>query len=682
MSLTKEIRKVHNELYKTSNRNVDVLLPIALTFLDTYRSKQRLGVSDPVGETASELKRASIKVIDEALLQLQNEHPDMSPLLRETIQSHMAVIREQPESRISQMANYISKNRKFLDGLNQEDFIGILYETMVASEFDKQDGRFFTPKNVILINVEIIRSLLEENRADLSSLSVCDPCCGSGRFLIYWVASVRRFLKEHCHLSSEKQNEILMDVYAHQLFGIDIHRKVAGYACWNMIFHGDGATNIANADSLNHYGILVHWELIQKFIREFEEEFSETKRKIQQRELQDRLRFVESKKEAIMSFRDKEEIDISSSSVIDLIEAINTMLEVHSEVSIEWWSTIRELHNLKDFDSINEITKFQWNKIDEDIASGFDIVLTNPPFGRGKNLQISDPYILCQYKLATEAWIGDLTKKLLEELITRQFKTRVEDFYLECLKEVNIPDASRPGLSKKTIRKLANEYLFEGEGNRKNIGEHLFSRIARKLGKEWVAVEDILDFDHKLTLVDSMTGNKHTIYYDKKGKPIFFKKHLPKQVLFLEQFLRMVKNGGKVFTVIDTGVLSNNEDEYVRRFLLENSIIHAVVEFPHNAFKAAGTGIKTAVILYERRLTPPNDYEIFGSLPQNLGYVLNKQDTPPDPDHNDLGRTLCDYREYLGLGKLCEKPKEECDWAVKGYCSVWRSEIERVEEGQ
>lgn len=124
----------------------------------------------------------------------------------------------------------------------------------------------------------------------------------------------------------------------------------------------------------------------------------------------------------------------------------------------------------------------------------------------------------------------------------------------------------------------------------------------------------------------------------------------------------------------------------MRRFLYRNSRIHVIVEFPHNAFKAAGTGVKTAVILYQKMKNPPEDYEIFGALPQHLGYVLNKQDAPPDPDHNDLGKVLCDWRNYIGLGRMCgscrdPNAKEEkcCDWYKNGYCPVWRYEIEKAD---
>jgi len=37
MSLAKEIGKVHNEIYKTVNGKIKVLLPIALTLLDKLK---------------------------------------------------------------------------------------------------------------------------------------------------------------------------------------------------------------------------------------------------------------------------------------------------------------------------------------------------------------------------------------------------------------------------------------------------------------------------------------------------------------------------------------------------------------------------------------------------------------------------------------------------------------------
>lgn len=158
--------------------------------------------------------------------------------------------------------------------------------------------------------------------------------------------------------------------------------------------------------------------------------------------------------------------------------------------------------------------------------------------------------------------------------------------------------------------------------------------------------------------------NHTQFYYDDAGKPIVYKNPLPKQVLFIEQFLRMVKEGGKVFTVLDTGVLSNLEDEYIRRFIFKHARWWATVEFPHGAFKAAKANVKTAIILLERRKEPGLDYKIFGSLPRYLGYDLRKQDTPPVFE-NDLGKVACDFSVFLTGQRLCS---EDCVWTEKRYC--------------
>jgi len=332
-----------------------------------------------------------------------------------------------------------------------------------------------------------------------------------------------------------------------------------------------------------------------------------------------------------------------------------------------------------------------------------------------------------------------MSKEITEKLLQKQFGMDIADFYRQCLRRLGISEtkeeyeikfkdlpssllrvlAAKYGVSTRGktknqiveelqgklnrefltdgelslnlnslpdsfIKKLASKVLYEKEGGKSKVGEFLYEKIKEKLGREWVTIEDVYDYDKKFVIKDSVTGDEHTIYYDKNGKPMLFKDALPKQIVFLEEFLRFVKEGGYVFTVVDTGVLSNSEDEYVRRFLYRNSRIHAIVEFPHNAFKAAGTGVKTAVILYQKMKNPLEDYEIFGSLPQNLGYILNKQDTPPDPDHNDLGKVLCDWRNYIGLGRMCDPCKEAnanveecCDWYKNGYCPIWRHEIEK-----
>jgi len=235
---------------------------------------------------------------------------------------------------------------------------------------------------------------------------------------------------------------------------------------------------------------------------------------------------------------------------------------------------------------------------------------------------------------------------------------------------------------------IARKGLNIKTSNKSN--DQLREEIVQSLdGQEWFSVDEVENSENKVTLIDG--DYRHTIYYDSHGDPILFKKNVPKQILFIEQFLRMAKPGGKVFTVLDTGVLSNIEDEYVRRFMFREARIHAVVEFPHGAFKAANANVKTAVVLLEKAKIDPNeDYEIFGALPMRMGYLTNKQTTPLTKQ-NDMGIVLCDYYVHLGKKRLCADKKRypepdgwqtiievegnACKGLSIGYCPNWHEEI-------
>lgn len=736
MSLVIEIQKVHDFLYKEIG-DTKILLPLMLAILDIYKEKKKSESADPINDLKIELQRLDRRTIEQRLQKIGREHSNLSPLLERLINDSLNVISSDrlPDAKIERAKQRILRADSFLRGLErEEDFIGILFETLAAHSgvFDKKEGRFFTPKNIILTVVEIVGSLLEKNSVEFSNISVCDPCCGSARYLVHWVNRLKR---------NGLSDEDIQKIYSNKLFGIDISPDVASWAAWNMIFHGDGATNIENADSLNWYGFLVYWNLIQKLLEELPEKIKELKRTYRQRDVLKVIDQIEKTLNVVLGLKGKYDVDLESEEIKELFAMLDRLVDLHHKLNLEW-NTLEELRRKRDFKSIVEIIKLNWSYTHPEIKKGFDLIITNPPFGRGsQDLMVTNPFILCQYKLATELWLGDMSKEIAEKLLEKQFRIGITNFYRQCLKEMGITEVKEEneikfkdlpsnllreladkygvptkGRSKNQIveelqnklgreflidgelslnleslpgsfiKKLASKVLYEKEGGKSKIGEILYEKIKKKLGREWITIEDVYDYSKKLVIKDSATGDEHTIYYDKDGKPLLFKDALPKQVVFLEEFLRFVKEGGYVFTVVDTGVLSNSEDEYVRRFLYRNSRIHAIVEFPHNAFKAAGTGVKTAVILYQKMKNPPDDYEIFGSLPQHLGYILNKQDTPPDPDHNDLGKVLCDWRNYIDLDRMCDpckdpkaKLEECCDWYKKGYCPVWRYEIEKAD---
>lgn len=732
MNLVKEIQNVHDFMYSEVGDTVKPLVPIILTILDKYKENKKASVPDPIEKLKNDILELDRMEIESTLHKIRREHSnkilDDNPgsLLNNLINDAITTIVNQnrlSDPNLESIKQRIS-DENFLKGLEKEDdFIGILFETLATHSkvFDKKEGRFFTPKNIIITVVEMVAALMENENVDFKDITVCDPCSGSARYLVNWASTIKR--------EEGIKDEDIIEIYTNQLFGMDISEEVAKWAAWNMIFHGDGAANVANVNSLNYFGILTYWDLIQKFLEEAPQKLDEMEN-IQQNDIQAPIRDIKNRIGSIMPLKGTMDIDLNSKEVEDLLNIIDELITIQRSINQTIWDTLKKLSNKRGKLSVKEV-ELKWKNFNPNISKGFDLIITNPPFGRSnKDLQVNNPYILCQYKLATELWIGDLTKTNVEKLLKRLYNKSINEIYKELLDEIGINEIKSEyevkfsDLDAKLLKKLARqnnitknqneEIISELQSNlgrkividgelaikatnlpanavkkitssvlyNSNLSDFLFDKIKSLLGREWVTIEDIMDYEHKVSFKNSITRYEHTIYYNNEWEPLLFKNSLPKQIVFLEEFLRLIKEGGYIYTVIDTGILSNTADEYVRRFLYKNSKIHSIVEFPHGAFKSAGTSIKTAIILYQKLENPSNDYDIFGSLPLNLGYKLNKQDVPLDPDNNDLGKVLCDWRNYLGLGKLdnhFERDCEECNWEENGYCPVWREEIEKLE---
>jgi site-specific DNA-methyltransferase (adenine-specific) len=70
---------------------------------------------------------------------------------------------------------------KFLDKISlcvdSSEKIGIEYETSLSDAYRNKEGIYYTP-------VEIVRDLFTPPEASIQNASFCDPCCGSGNFVV------------------------------------------------------------------------------------------------------------------------------------------------------------------------------------------------------------------------------------------------------------------------------------------------------------------------------------------------------------------------------------------------------------------------------------------------------------------------------------------------------------------
>jgi type I restriction enzyme M protein len=75
------------------------------------------------------------------------------------------------------------------------------------------------------------------------------------------------------------------------------------------------------------------------------------------------------------------------------------------------------------------------------------------------------------------------------------------------------------------------------------------------------------------------------------------------QVLFLQHVIDSLKPGGRCGIVLDEGVLfRTNENAFVqtKRKLLDDCNVYAIISLPGGVFSAAGAGVKTNILLFEK----------------------------------------------------------------------------------
>lgn len=163
-----------------------------------------------------------------------------------------------------------------------DDVKGIAFEQFLGKTFRGELGQFFTPRTIVDFMVEV----LDPQEGEI----ICDPCCGSGGFLIKAFEYVRAKIENEIHLAKEKIkkdyyntdyekltekkreaiDETVNDLF-HKLnaeldinnpksrirelsydciFGTDANPRMSRTAKMNMIMHGDGHGGVHHNDGL------------------------------------------------------------------------------------------------------------------------------------------------------------------------------------------------------------------------------------------------------------------------------------------------------------------------------------------------------------------------------------------------------------------------------------------------
>jgi excisionase family DNA binding protein len=134
-------------------------------------------------------------------------------------------------------------------------------------------------------------------------------------------------------------------------------------------------------------------------------------------------------------------------------------------------------------------------------------------------------------------------------------------------------------------------------------------------------------------------------------------------VLFIERCLEFLKEGGYLAIIIDDGVLNHSSNEDVRKLILENSNLVAVVSLPVTAFMPYAS-VKSSILILRKSRDPDKNTQTFYARAENVGKKNNGDEdyiydnNGSEKLNNDLDSILVKWKLHLGGDKL--KNSEQC----------------------
>ncbi|MCT9001223.1 type I restriction-modification system subunit M [Microbacterium memoriense] len=109
------------------------------------------------------------------------------------------------------------------------------------------------------------------------------------------------------------------------------------------------------------------------------------------------------------------------------------------------------------------------------------------------------------------------------------------------------------------------------------------------------------------------------------------------ELLFLVLMIKLLKNGGRAAVIVPEGVLfgSSNAHKAVRKMLVEDQKLDAVIKLPSGTFKPY-TGVSTAILLFTKTSSGGTDKVWFYDVRAD-GFTLDDKRTPIDAtDYPDI----------------------------------------------
>lgn len=126
------------------------------------------------------------------------------------------------------------------------DIKGVAFETFVGANLRGEHGEFFTPREIVTMATECIMPKYNE--------VICDPCCGSGGFLVMALKYIRSQYEKLARSHPNINVDGLFREYSDKCIrGIDFNPDLSRVAKMNMVLNDDGHTGLFHLDSLTPF---------------------------------------------------------------------------------------------------------------------------------------------------------------------------------------------------------------------------------------------------------------------------------------------------------------------------------------------------------------------------------------------------------------------------------------------
>jgi type I restriction enzyme M protein len=129
-------------------------------------------------------------------------------------------------------------------------------------------------------------------------------------------------------------------------------------------------------------------------------------------------------------------------------------------------------------------------------------------------------------------------------------------------------------------------------------------------------------------------------------------------ILFIERAIKLLKENGILFIIVPGGYLGNNSNMFLRNYIIHNTKILSIVELPSNTFARSGAGVSTYLLTIQKQKVSNLDYMIHICKINEIGYELNKKNTPIKYQKNNKNKYIIENDSPIIINELNILSKE------------------------